>query len=144
MTPPEDGDGVWKTQDHIRGSFALFLQDRGELLLTLEQMFDLGFFALVLTSGQAQGSGKVLSWFLLTLRKLRDFKQCMTVVGKLLRRLSGTSSSSSLRRPIQLVAAEGVKLNVKKMRKTISQTQSYSAIVRSGAGTHQLGCQTGL
>lgn len=58
----------------------------------------------VVTSGQAQGSGKLLSLFLHTLRTLSDFKQCMTGEGRLLRQLSDTSSSSSLRRPIQLVS----------------------------------------
>lgn len=68
------------------------------------------------TSGQAQGSGKVLSLFLHTLRKLRDFRQCMTEVGRLVRRLSDTSSSSNLRRPIQFVAG------IKGHRSNLNQT----------------------
>lgn len=58
------------------------------------------------TSGQAQGSGTLLSRFLHTLRTLRDFRQCMTAVDRPLRQLSDTSSSCSLRRPIQLVPEE--------------------------------------
>lgn len=61
------------------------------------------WFVRLLTSGQAQGSGTLLSLFLHTLSTLRDFRQCMTAVGRLVRRFSDTSSSCSLRRPIQFV-----------------------------------------
>ena len=55
------------------------------------------------TRGQAQGSGKRPSLFLLMLRLLRVLKQCSTEEGRSVRQLSDTSSSCSLRSPIQLV-----------------------------------------
>ncbi len=57
------------------------------------------------TRGQAQGSGKLLSLFLLMFRELRAFRQCRTEEGSSVRPLSDTSSSCSLRRPIQFVPA---------------------------------------
>lgn len=57
----------------------------------------------LLTSGQAQGLGTLLSLFLQRLRTLRDLRQCMMAVGRLLRQFSDTSSSCSFRRPIQFV-----------------------------------------
>lgn len=57
----------------------------------------------LLTSGQAQGLGTLLSLFLQRLRTLRDLRQCMMAVGRLLSQFSDTSSSCSFRRPIQFV-----------------------------------------
>lgn len=118
--PPEDGDGFWKTLDLIVGGFVLFLQSEGRRTtsgilakhhftglsgINLIFILRMGGWVLVWvpTSGQAQGSGTLLSRFLHTLRTLRDFRQCMTAVDRPLRQLSDTSSSCSLRRPIQLV-----------------------------------------
>lgn len=90
------------------------------------------------TSGQAQGSGKVLSLFLHTLRKLRDFRQCMTAVGRLVRRLSDTSSSSTLRRPIQFVAG------IKEHQSNLKQTSANKCGTDLGSFEHLSICYKDL
>lgn len=107
----EDSQSNWKklcivsAQDKTEIYILVSLCITSKKLVSVGQCIEsVSKWKCLFTSGQAQGSGKVLSLFLLTLRSLRDFKQCMTAVGRLVRQLSDTSSSSSLRRPIQLVA----------------------------------------